>query len=213
MPRLASSPTVAQRPSPIRERPQLAIRAAGVALAALLLVAGCSTTLPSPTLEESPPAVTSSPTTCPDIELRGPTGDRVNLNGTWETLESGHRGGIYYFRHVGSCLWFVGGFPWPDDEVIDEVGALSVVTTNFLGRIDTDFLVHGTWIDYPHTNFPPAQGGTLDLRIEFDESGMPRLGYVDDTGERFLDPTLVVDELTWVKIHDRWPYPPPANTQ
>jgi hypothetical protein len=76
----------------------------------------------------------------------------------------------------------------------------------------TDFTIHGRWIDYPHTNFPPAQGGTLDLRIEFDESGAPVVAYVDDVGERFLDPTLVVDELTWVKLDDTWPYPPPEPT-
>ena len=148
---------------------------------------------------------------CPDIDLRTPTGERINLNWTWTTLQSGHRSGIYYFRQVGSCLWFVGGFPWPDDAVADEVGGLSVVTTNFLGRIESDFMIHGTWIDYPHINFPPAQGGTLDLRIEIDESGEARVAYVDDVGERFLDPTLVVDELTWVKLSDNWPYPPPKS--
>jgi hypothetical protein len=145
---------------------------------------------------------------CPDIDLRTPGGERINLNGTWVTLEGGHRGGIYYFRQVGSCLWFVGTFPFPTGEEVGDVGALGVVTTAFLGRIDTDFEIHGTWIDVPHVNVPPAQGGTLDLRIEFDDSGAPQVAYLDDVGERFLDPTLVVDELTWVQVDDRWPYPP-----
>jgi hypothetical protein len=148
------------------------------------------------------PAPSTDAAECPDIDLRTPTGERINLNGTWETLQGGHRSGIYYFRQVGSCLWFVGGFPRPEDGVVDEVGALSVVTTSYL-----------VWIDYPHVNVPPAQGGTLDLRIEFEESGIPQLAYVDDVGERFLDPTLVVDELTWVKVDDRWPYPPPVLPQ
>ena len=209
MPRPASSPSGVPRPSLTRECPHSPIRGSGVALAALLLVAGCSVSLPAQSESESPSGVPSSPASCPDIDLRGPTGDRVNLNGAWETVEGGHRGGIYYVRQVGTCLWFVGGFPRPDDDVVEEVGALGVVTTSFLGQIDTDFRIHGTWIDVPHVNVPPAQGGSLDLRIEFDDSGGPRLVYVDDVGERFLDPTLPADELTWVKLTDRWPYPPP----
>jgi len=181
----------------------------GAALLLLAMVGACQPTVTAsapgtPTAAASPTPVGDS---CPPLELRSPTGDAVNLNGTWATEKEGVRGGVYYFRQVGSCIWFVGAFPSPTDS--DVPGALSYVTVAFHGQIGADFAIVGHWIDARDQFLDnPGAGGTLRLRVEFGSNGEVRLVYVDGQGQSFVEPDYR-EEQSWIKISDGGAYPPP----
>jgi hypothetical protein len=145
---------------------------------------------------------------CRDLDLRTPAGDRIDLNGTWETEREGTRAGVYFFRQIGACVWFSGGYPSADDLAVDgPLGFLSVV---FRGRVATDFTISGEWADVRTQARPTSAGqwGTLQLTIESDESGMVRLVYAGGDGQPFIEPGYR-EEQSWIKISDGGAYPPP----
>lgn len=158
-------------------------------------------------------APTGSPgiatTDCPNIDLRSPSGDRVNLTGTWETEREGTRAGIYFLHQVGECVWFAGSFPWPEDA---SQGPLGFVTVVFQGRVRSDFSITGEWIDVRQKGLEPLRsGGNITLRIEFGEQpGELRLVYVGGRGQPFVEPGYR-EEQSWVKISEGGAYPPPSS--
>lgn len=186
------------------------IRLAAVATAtALASCAGSTGWVPESTSSGGAPSAAVATDDCPAIDLRTPGGDRIDLNGTWETEREGSRAGIYYFRQIGTCVWFAGGFPKPTDT--DLPGPLAFVTVVFRGKVSTDFSISGEWTDVRNqflvTN--PRQNGTLRLTIQIDGAGEVRLVYAGGEGQSFVEPGYR-EWQTWVKISDGGAYPPPS---
>ena len=177
-----------------------------VAAGLVLCLVGCN---PSPGTSTSPvPSVSASAAAvaCPPIDLRTPAGDRIDLTGTWLTEKEGIRGGIYYFRQVGSCIWFAGGFTPPDD--LEVRTALGYITVVFHGTLQSDFTINGVWIDARDEDLDASgAGGTINLRVEVDADETLRLVYVDGAGEPFLEPGYRENQ-SWIKISDNDIYPP-----
>jgi hypothetical protein len=145
---------------------------------------------------------------CPNIDLRNPVGDRIDLTGTWETEREGIRSGIYFLRQVGECVWFAGSFPRVPET--HPSGPLGFSTVVFQGRVGTDFVVTGKWVDVRDVGSGhPGSGGSITLQIEFgEESGDMRLVYVGGSGQSFVEPGYR-EEQSWVKLSDQGAYPPP----
>lgn len=131
------------------------------------------------------------------------------LTGTWVTEREGTRGGIYFVRQVGECVWFAGGIPGPG--WLDPHGPLGFVTVVFRGRVRSDFSISGEWIDIRHEGLAPiGAGGTISLQIEFGEQpGDMRLVYVAGSGQPFVEPGYR-EEQSWIRISEGGAYPPPS---
>jgi hypothetical protein len=173
----------------------------------LLVAVGCTPNGggPSNSIGPSPSGSAAAEAACQTIELRTPAGDRIDLNGTWVTEKESIHGGIYYFRQVGSCIWFAGGFTPP--AFLDVLTALGFLTVVFEGTLSPDFTIHGAWIDARNQGDVAGPGGTIDLRIDVGADGTVRLVYVGGTGEAFLEPGYHENE-SWIKISDDDVYPP-----
>lgn len=106
---------------------------------ALLLVLTACTDGSTPSPSASPGPVASTPVSaeaaCAPRELRGPSGERIDLTGTW-------RGGqnVVYVRQVGSCVWWISLSDYPGQEP----GAQAMVV--FRGDLSPDFTLHGEWM-------------------------------------------------------------------
>jgi hypothetical protein len=146
---------------------------------------------------------------CPNIDLRNPVGDRIDLTGTWETEREGIRSGVYFLRQVGECVWFAGSFPLVPET--HPSGPLGFSTVVFQGGVGTDFVVTGRWVDVrDEGSGHPGSGGSITLQIEFgDEPGDMRLVYVGGSGQPFVEPGYR-EEQSWVKISNEGSYPPPS---
>jgi hypothetical protein len=100
--------------------------------------------------------------TCRPIDIRSPTGERIDLTGTWE-------GGVFihHVRQIGDCVWWIGYGRWPGTEP----GELATLT--FFGRLATDFTVAGVFAtivrpDSPAYYFPGPSSGSVAFDIGFD---------------------------------------------
>lgn len=130
-------------------------------LAILLVLAACtggSTPIPS----ASPGPAASTPVAagaaCAPIDLRSPSGARVDLTGTW-------RGGqnVVYVRQVGGCVWWISLSDFPGQEL----GAQVMVM--FRGDLSSDFTLQGEWMSVVR---PPGisdpRHGIVVFEVEFE---------------------------------------------
>lgn len=136
-----------------------------VLVAAAWLV-GCSAS-PSPGSEgpstfASPNIGPGSADVCRPIDLRSPTGQRIDLTGSWE-------GGIFihHVRQVLDCVWWIGYGRWPGTEP----GELATLT--FFGHLASDFTLSGNWTTIVRPNSPGAyydgpQEGVVAFTIRLD---------------------------------------------
>jgi hypothetical protein len=99
---------------------------------------------------------------CRPIDLRSPTGERIDLTGTWE-------GGIFlhHVRQVGDCVWWIGYARWPGTEPGD------LATLTFFGQLASDFTLSGNWTTIVRPSGPGAyydgpQEGDVAFTIRFD---------------------------------------------
>ncbi len=123
------------------------------------LVAGCAASdspAASGTLDASPAAID----VCPEIDLRMPNGERLDLSGRWLAND----GGSYFLSQRRSCLFWMGQSPAGDG-----YPAGGVWTNVFSGRIVSSFLIAGPWTDVPAVASGSADGGELTLGVEFFE--------------------------------------------
>ena len=130
-------------------------------------LSGCATagapTASAAALESAPPQAA-----CDPVDLRAPSGDRVDLTGVWTVTD----GGLYYLHQVKSCLhWFgqsqYGGEP-----------AGNSWSNVFDGTIATDFTVSGRWSDVPFSPNGTMNYGELTLGILFDDSSPDQQVYL-----------------------------------
>jgi hypothetical protein len=162
---------------------------------------GAPTDIPAPS--RSAPGIGAQ--NCATIDLRSPSGNEIDLTGTWMTEKEGVRGGLYHFQQSGECIWFAGAID-PGVEVGDIALDLPVVV--FAGRMGTDLTVAGRWADTPNPNargiFGRLWWGDMTLKIEFIGPGADeqiRLVFVGGTGAPFLEPGYREDQ-SWVRISD-----------
>jgi hypothetical protein len=180
-------------------------------LTVVLVACGNPAASSTPSSETSAQPSGSSAERCPWIDLRTPAGDTIDLNGAWVTEKEGTRGGIYYFRQVGSCFWFVGGFPGDDDEAVEIAGELGFVTVAFHGRLSEDFGISGEWVDIrDQFRDQPGLGGTMDLKIVVDDAGVVHVEYLGGSGEPFIEPG-VREEQSWIQVSETGEYPPEST--
>ena len=148
----------------------------GVAVAMVLITgSGCarSPAVPvdvQPSAGSSTGAVTGT-AECPEIDLRSPTGDRVDLNGEWEQQISDAQPPVrWWVRQIGSCVWAVTMSPeFPEEQIQGfDLQALR-------GELDASFTIGAEIAEVaPMTPveadvFPPM--AELVLLIEFDADG------------------------------------------
>jgi hypothetical protein len=182
-----------------------------VALATVAVLASCgspSGTTPTSADPTARPSSGLASPICEPIDLRTPSGNRIDLNGTWLTEREGTRAGVYFFRQVGSCVWASGGFP--EDPATDESGPLSLVTVVLRGEVRSDFTITAEWADVRH-QFRPTTGGdygVIQLAIDVDDADIVRLVYTSGVGRPFIEPR-VREAQSWVQISTRGAYPVP----
>lgn len=140
-------------------------------VAVLLIAAGCGTNPVSATPAAAPADASSD--LCPPLSLRMPSGERLNLTGTWLADDFG----TYYLTQRASCLHWLGMSP-----AVGESAAGDWWTNVYAGRVRTDFSVAGPWADVPYVGYSEGQtpnSGELTLHIGF---------FDDDAGREW--PTL-----------------------
>jgi hypothetical protein len=173
----------------------------------LAFVVGCTTSsvaTDSPTPSTSPTPIGGLPSICPDLDIQGPSGDRVNLTGTWYGPIQGWH---YYVYQSGECIWWAGGFTTPSTAPRYQYeGHLGTETLVFTGRLASDFSLAGEWAAVRTNGRPPVteatlrRWGTITGTIEFDQAtGEPALlvQYVEHGGSgnnRLERMTKVSDE-------------------
>jgi len=105
-------------------------------LVVVLLLVGCTATSApgTPSSSTSTPSATAAEA-CAPIDLRLPSGERIDLTGTWHGAQS-----IVFVRQEGSCVWWIALSDYPGHEL----GAQYMVM--FRGDIALDFTLTGEWM-------------------------------------------------------------------
>lgn len=121
-----------------------------------LMATSCVTAVSvTPTPSAAPSA---APTTdvCRTIDLQDPSGQRVDLTGTWRTPGGG--GLTYYALQDGDCVWITGGFlPADDDRGFRTLGEFTLL---FSGRLRSDFTVSGQWAYLEYVSGGGSEGSS-----------------------------------------------------
>jgi len=105
----------------------------GALLAACSASAGLTDSEPSAT---SPAAAAAGPA-CKPIDLRTPSGEQIDLTGTWQGYEA-----LHFVRQYGDCVWWEELTTAPEDEPLGQI-----YRSVFFGRLQTDFTLVGQWAD------------------------------------------------------------------
>jgi hypothetical protein len=144
-------------------------------LGAALAAAGCGaspTLSPTPGPTETPgPAAGSLPPGCEPIDLRSPTGDRIELDGTWVHTEGTEM--TWWIRTQGSCIWGAGMVGDVAEDPLD-VSTNPATVQILSGSIQTDFVIEGeiVLVGPRGLGFGPVPiHAPVRLLITFDESG------------------------------------------
>lgn len=149
-------------------------------LAALLALAGCTSTVAPSASEPVSTAPTASaqpagdlPPGCEPIDLRAPTGERIELNGAWKEVGAAGELMTWWIRAEGDCVWGAGYI----DEVPPE-GSIDVrpdQVQSLSGRLGSDFVITGEIISLGALPFSapadPPRFSPLRMLIDFDEAG------------------------------------------
>jgi hypothetical protein len=169
-------------------------------LSALLTAAACTSSV-EPQASEALSAVPTTgsaaggdlPPGCKPIDLRAPTGERIDLNGVW--TEIGTVGGnpmTWWIRTEGDCVWGAGSV----EEVPPQGDAVRPGDVQSLaGRMGSDFVITGEIISLGLLPFgaprDPPRYATVEVEIVFDDAGNITLHENRDpgvTGPRCPDP-------------------------
>jgi hypothetical protein len=169
-------------------------RGALLLLGAALLGACLPTTQSSPSAEASASvsasAVGNLPPGCEPIELRAPSGERIDLNGTW--LENAEGAPMTWrIKTEGNCIWgagFVESIPYYDAADSGNIQTLR-------GHIGSDFAIDGEIVLLgPEVNFlRPPIFAPVQFLIEFGDAGQVILRENREPGvpgPRCVEPTM-----------------------
>ena len=146
-------------------------------LGLLLLMSGCGpSTSPSPSDQPSasPSELAESglPPGCGPIELRGPSGERIELDGQWIEIGDVAAPMTWWIRTQGDCVWGTGhiegvGTEDPANPRPSDVQTLS-------GVIGSDFVITGEILllaPLPPLSLLRRPHSPLRMLIEFDAAG------------------------------------------
>ena len=142
----------------MESRPVMAMAALLVALA----LAGCGVGAPLNSPDGSAPGSVASPAGCPDVDLRLPSGDRLDLTGTW----LGNDDAYWSFVQVGECVWATATDRYIADAYIQEY-LRGVLQPDF--TLPIEFAYAGAFTGYGHATLEidvqdPNGAETLRLR-------------------------------------------------
>lgn len=139
------------------------------------------------------------PPGCETIDLRGPTGERIDLTGEWTGSST-----LFNLTEV-ALLNEVGGCVYGSVTGVDPDGSETI--SNLSGRLSSDFTMEfDVVIVYQQTPFPLGEYSSMVMLIEWDEQGRIRLREDREPGEvagrctdsRFECPIPVI----WYRVDD-----------
>lgn len=135
-------------------------------VAMAIVTTACFGTSSSPGTSADPDASAEAPQACSNIDLRTPSGERIDLNGSWAISD---RKTIAYVYQSGSCVWWVGGFATSETPQEYQFDGLGWRTMVFRGEIASDFTVSGDWSTV--RGGPTTTWGTATMQITWDGNG------------------------------------------
>jgi len=156
----------------------------------------------SPSSAEPVPSVNTArglPPGCETIDLRGPTGERIDLTGEWTGSSR-----LFNLTEV-ALLNEVGGCVYGSVTGVDHDGSETI--SNLSGRLSSDFTIEfDVVIVYQQTTFPLGEYSSMVMLIEWDDQGRIRLREDREPGEvasrctdsRFECPIPVI----WYRVDD-----------
>jgi hypothetical protein len=173
----------------------------------ITILAGC--TAPAATASPSAAAPTIAQTAvteqCNPIDLRLPSGDEVDLTGSWQ----GDDLAPYEMRQFGDCLWWVGNNP--------------VFTYTGFVHLKPDFTLAGEWatiaasdVTTPNNQSRAAQwigAGTIQLELVLSDEGTNatlKLHKVAFTNAPGFEPGEDIHVGSWTRVDDTPDHPIPA---
>jgi hypothetical protein len=120
------------------------------------------------------------------IDLRAPTGERIELGGPWTEVTTGGEPMSWWIRTSGNCIWGTGQVPNVSAEGSFEGAPHEVQSFN--GHIGSDFMITGDIVNLgpiprgaPRSPSPVAP---LEMLIEFDDESAITLREARAPGER-----------------------------
>ena len=146
-------------------------------LGATVVATGCGaspalTPTPAPT-ETTAPAFGNLPPGCDPIDLRGPSGERIELDGTWTEVGTAGQLMTWWIRTEGDCVWGAGSI-----EDVPPGGTFEARpdhVQSLRGRIGSDFVIAGeiVWLGEPPLGAPgtPPRYSPLRMLIEVGDAG------------------------------------------
>ena len=156
----------------------------------------------SPSFAEPVPSVNTArglPPGCETIDLRGPTGERIDLTGEWNGSTT-----LFLNATEVALLNEVGGCVYGSATGVDPDG--SEVISNLSGRLSSDFTIEfEVVIVYQHTVFPFGEYSTMVMVIEWDDDGRIRLREDRETGVapgRCIDSRFECLPVIWYRLDD-----------
>ena len=145
-----------------------------VALATLLLIgSGCARSPEAPVDVQPSTAASGGAGTaeCPEIDLRSPTGDRVDLSGAWEEhISDDQPPRMWWIRQIGTCVWAATmspDFPESDVDGYDLQVLRGVVDSSFVIRAE---ITEVAPMHQPEITIWPV-AASVRFMIDFDEAG------------------------------------------
>ncbi|HJT63463.1 MAG TPA: hypothetical protein VJ839_01685 [Candidatus Limnocylindria bacterium] len=151
-------------------------RSTWLLLGLLTLVSACSAaTSPSvslqPSASPSEAAVSGLPPGCEPHEVRGPDGERIDLDGTWvEEVGEDEAPMTWWIRTQGDCVWGAGTV---DDVPADGASIPDTVQT-IRGRLGSDLIIDGEILrlgPYASSDAARAIYSPIRLKVDFDDDG------------------------------------------
>jgi hypothetical protein len=121
--------------------------------------------------------------------MLGPSGDRLDLTGTWQL--NGESGDLTFESQVGSCVFWSGGFPSTPEEADLAGSPWGWTTVIFQGTIGTDFIVTGTSAEVRQG---PNMGGPLLV-----ESQEWEISFLDNVAAELTLTVVTLEEGTEVR--------------
>ena len=142
--------------------------------------------------------------TCPDLDLRSPSGDVVDVSGTWY----GNDAAYWSFVQVGTCVWATA-----TDYYVNDLW----LQAYFRGALDSDFTIPG---EFAYAGLERAVGHAT-LEVQFDATGrgnavkLVKVAGCDAGADSAPCPPgeAPLQTTQWTRVSDEIILPPPTPQQ
>jgi hypothetical protein len=176
------------------------LRAVSPVIVSALVLAACSSATdgtPAPT-HSAAPSPEAEDLDCSGQEMRTPSGDLLDLSGTWEGGST-----TFYLRQHNHCVWWMGVSAFPNQAPGD------CFTNTYAGRLGDDFFLRGEWASIVigggecagTTNSGLAEA-FVTLALDFDCDGCANRPVLRDPWYKTSSapsPYFYTPELRWVR--------------